>query len=56
MSPELLFETVFFQERGLSGYDGSYAALAKQLSGTWITFDKKAHQKIEQYKLSQYLG
>lgn len=41
---------------GLTGYDACYAALAKQLRGRWLTFDQKAHRRIERLKVSFLLG
>jgi len=32
-----------FVEKGLTGYDACYAALASELKGTWLTFDRQAH-------------
>ncbi len=54
-SDELLGEMRTFQARGLSGYDASYAALAKHLNGTWITADKKAHACLLKDKISSLL-
>ncbi len=55
MSSELLDEIPIFQKLGLSGYDSSYVALAKSLSGVWLTLDKKAHKTIQHLGLSQLL-
>ena len=41
-----------FVKLGLTGYDACYAALSKNLNGTWLTFDKKAHQLIQKEKVS----
>jgi predicted nucleic acid-binding protein len=54
-SNSLFIELRFFQDQGLSGYDASYAALAKILKGVWITADSKAHRKIERWKCSELL-
>ena len=35
-----------FVKKGLTGYDACYAALAQELKGLWLTFDRKAHEKI----------
>jgi predicted nucleic acid-binding protein len=40
----------------LSGYDASYAALAQEMKGMWLTFDQKAHRTIEREKISFWLG
>lgn len=44
-----------FQNLGLSGYDAAYVTLAKMLKGKWLSFDKKAHDKIAHLKLSELL-
>ena len=56
MNSELLDGIKFFQSKGLSGYDASYAALAKILKGKWVTFDGKAHKVIQRYGVSELLG
>ncbi len=35
-----------FVKKGLTGYDACYAALAQDLRGKWLTFDRRAHEKI----------
>ena len=45
-----------FIKKGLTGYDAYYAALAEQLRGRWITFDKKAHRRIARLSVSFLLG
>lgn len=45
-----------FIRRGLTGYDASYAALAKDLKGTWLSFDEKAHRLIQKQRVSFFLG
>jgi len=45
-----------FVKKGLTGYDACYAALAKQMRGMWLTFDQKAHRKIDKLKVSYFLG
>jgi predicted nucleic acid-binding protein len=37
---------------GLTGYDACYAALAKDLGCTWITYDKKAHSLLKNHHVS----
>ena len=44
-----------YQKLGLSGYDGAYAALAEDLGGEWLTFDKKAHAKVKKLNISRLL-
>jgi len=41
-----------FVKLGLTGYDACYAALAKDLKGLWLTYDKKAHAKLQKEKVS----
>lgn len=41
-----------FIKLGLTGYDACYAALALDLKGVWLTFDKKAHELIRDQKIS----
>lgn len=40
-------------ESKLSGYDALYVAVAESLSGTWITGDVRAHNKIKTLNLSR---
>ncbi|RLB15087.1 MAG: hypothetical protein DRG35_04480 [Deltaproteobacteria bacterium] len=40
-----------FVKLGLTGYDACYAALAKDLKGIWLTFDKQAHSLIQKEKM-----
>lgn len=44
-----------FVDMGLTGYDACYAALACELNGVWLTFDKKAHRCIANEKVSHDL-
>jgi predicted nucleic acid-binding protein len=32
-----------FVRKGLTGYDACYAALAREMKGKWLTFDRQAH-------------
>jgi predicted nucleic acid-binding protein len=45
-----------FVKKGLTGYDACYAALALDLKGCWITYDKKAHQLIKTEEISCLLS
>ena len=56
MTKSLAISAEPFIKKGLTGYDACYAALAKQLRGRWITFDKKAHRCIEKLRISFLLG
>ena len=44
-----------FIRMGLTGYDAVYVALAEELEGIWLTFDSKAHARIESENLSRDL-
>ncbi len=46
MTPPMLNEMRGLQRLGLSGYDAAYVALAKLLEGQWVTFDRRAHERI----------
>ena len=52
MSGELVRTADLFIKSGLTGYDACYAALAKDLRGIWLTYDKKAHTSIQKYNIS----
>ena len=56
MTKSLVVSAESFVKQGLTGYDACYAALAKQLRGQWLTFDKKAHRRIEKSGVSFCLG
>jgi predicted nucleic acid-binding protein len=56
MTEGLARQASVFTDRGLTGYDACYAALAKELNGMWLTFDNKAHQLIKKNKLSHVLS
>jgi len=45
-----------FLEHGLTGYDACYAALARDVGGAWLTFDRKAHTCIAAEGISCYLA
>ena len=52
MTESLALQASVFINKGLTGYDACYAALAKKLKGMWLTFDEKAHRLIKKNKLS----
>ncbi len=56
MTEELAVKANRFSKKGLTGYDTCYAALASDLKGCWLTFDKKAHKRIEREKMSCLLS
>ncbi|MBT4090419.1 MAG: hypothetical protein HOE30_18185, partial [Deltaproteobacteria bacterium] len=55
ISESLIRNANNFVQLGLTGYDACYAALAKDLGGCWLTFDKKAHQLIEKEEVSCFI-
>lgn len=55
MTENLANNAGLFIKRGLTGYDATYAALARELKGTWLTFDKKAHNCIKDEGISNLL-
>ncbi len=55
MTDQLYREIGTLQHLGLSGYDAAYVALAKILRGTWLSFDKKAHERVVHLHLSRLL-
>ncbi len=52
MTDNLAVQANHFVKLGLTGYDACYAALARDLKGKWITFDKKAHRFIQKERIS----
>jgi predicted nucleic acid-binding protein len=56
MTDKLAVMAKRYVDLGLSGYDASYAALAQEMKGMWLTFDQKAHRAIEREKVSFWLG
>ena len=56
MTEELAVKANRFVKKGLTGYDACYAALARDLKGCWLTFDKKAQKLIEKDKISFLLS
>ena len=52
MTEKLAIKANHFVKLGLTGYDGCYAALARDIKGKWITFDKKAHRLIQKERIS----
>lgn len=55
MTDSLALQASAFINKGLTGYDACYAALAKELEGSWLTFDDKAHQLIKGSRVSHSL-
>ena len=56
MTEKLAVQAARYVRLGLTGYDACYAALAYDLKGIWLTFDRKAHQAIRKEKIFVYLG
>ncbi len=52
MTDNLAVQANHFVKLGLTGYDACYAALARDLKGNWLTFDKKAHRLIQKERIS----
>lgn len=52
MTEDLATEASQFVKAGLTGYDACYVALAAELKGTWITYDKKAHRLLKNHSVS----
>jgi predicted nucleic acid-binding protein len=55
VTESLVLHASAFIEKGLTGYDACYAALAIELNGKWLTFDEKAHQLIKRSQVSHAL-
>lgn len=55
MTESLADHAMHFTEKGLTGYDACYAALALELNGVWLTFDQKAHRVIQHEGISHDL-
>lgn len=56
MTEELASKAFLYIQRGLTGYDAGYVALADLLNGRWLTFDAKAHAKISRLNRSVLLS
>jgi predicted nucleic acid-binding protein len=56
MTTELASKADRFVEKGLTGCDACYAALALDMKGRWLTFDRKAHQMIKKFNVSCLLS
>jgi predicted nucleic acid-binding protein len=55
MTESLAKQAAPFVKKGLTGYDACYAALAKDMKGIWLTFDKKAHKRLAKEQISSDL-
>ena len=55
MTEALASRAACFIKKGLTGYDACYAALAREMKGTWLTFDKKAHKCLAKEQISHLL-
>lgn len=56
MTEDLAVKANRLVKKGLTGYDACYAALALDLKGCWLTYDKKAHKLITVEKISCLLS
>lgn len=55
MTERLANQAARFVKKGLTGYDATYAALAMEMKGRWLTFDEKAHKCLAREKVSHIL-
>ncbi len=55
MTENLANRAIVYIEKGLTGYDACYAALASELKGKWLTFDRAAHESIKEERISHDL-
>ncbi|MFQ5739907.1 MAG: type II toxin-antitoxin system VapC family toxin [Acidobacteriota bacterium] len=56
MTGDLAAKADRFVRLGLTGYDACYVALAEEMGGVWLTFDKGAHDKLTGLELSCLLS
>ena len=56
MTESLALQAEPFLLQGLTGYDACYAALARDLGGFWLTYDRKAHHRIRRQGISHLLS
>jgi predicted nucleic acid-binding protein len=56
MTEDLAVKANRFVKKGLTGYDACYAALALDMKGCWLTYDRKAHELILVEKISCLLS
>jgi len=52
LTPGIAARVPYFIEKGLTGYDATYAAVAQEMKALWLTFDSRAHRCIRAEKLS----
>jgi hypothetical protein len=55
MTESLAVQAARFVKKGLTGYDATYAALAAEMKGGWLTFDQKAHECLLKERISHDL-
>jgi predicted nucleic acid-binding protein len=56
MTEKLALKANRYVQMGLTGYDACYAALAKDVKGMWLTFDREAHILIQKENVSCFIG
>ena len=56
MTEDLAVKANRFVKKGLTGCDACYAALALDMKGCWLTYDRKAHELILVEKISCLLS
>jgi len=55
MTESLALQAEPFLIQGLTAYDACYAALARDLQGVWLTYDRKAHNRVRRQGISHLL-
>jgi predicted nucleic acid-binding protein len=56
LTEKLAMKANRYVHMGLTGYDACYAALAKDVKGMWLTFDREAHILIQKETVSYFIG
>lgn len=56
MTEQMASCAIPFVRKGLSGYDATYASLARMVDGLWLTYDKAAHRRVAEEGVSFLLG
>lgn len=57
LEPDLARRTAEISHKyGLSTYDAQYVAVAEEVQGVWVTFDRKAHDQVAELGLSMVPG
>jgi len=56
MTESLARQAEPFLSQGLTGCDACYPALARELQGCWLTYDRRAHKRIRRLGVSHLLS